>query len=259
MPDKLPTGACPPSYHERQFLLCCGLHATNAILQDHRFSRRDFERLSLEITQIDGASHKNFLGLGNYDANVIQRALQRSGYRLEWFDKRRPLSELELDLPAPSNKRDGQKATETAKTKGEEDAPVRPCVGLLVNVEYPRPALLRWMGFEGSHWYTLRRVDRRKDKVEDSPGKERVEDTGERDGDVSLKDHGVWMNFDSRFPSPVVIGSSPADVFAFLNKELQAKVESKELRNFTLIRVLPDLPSPQSESARSSADAIVVN
>lgn len=33
--------------------------------------------------------HKSSLGLGNYDINVIMKALQTKGLEAVWFDKRR--------------------------------------------------------------------------------------------------------------------------------------------------------------------------
>ena len=53
--------------------------------------------------------HKSLLGLGNYDVNVLMSALQSRGYEAKWFDKRKPLSILDLDnifgfvLNVPSN------------------------------------------------------------------------------------------------------------------------------------------------------------
>lgn len=33
--------------------------------------------------------HRSFLGLGNYDVNVILSAVQLKGYEAVWFDKRK--------------------------------------------------------------------------------------------------------------------------------------------------------------------------
>ena len=33
--------------------------------------------------------HKSVLGLGNYDINVIMKALDEKGYQAIWFDKRK--------------------------------------------------------------------------------------------------------------------------------------------------------------------------
>lgn len=33
--------------------------------------------------------HRNILGLGNYDINVIMAALQLHGYQTVWFDRRK--------------------------------------------------------------------------------------------------------------------------------------------------------------------------
>lgn len=33
--------------------------------------------------------HRSFLGLGNYDVNVIMTALQMQGFEACWFDKRK--------------------------------------------------------------------------------------------------------------------------------------------------------------------------
>ncbi len=37
------------------------------------------------------------LGLGNYNINVIMKALQYKGFEAKWYDKRRPVSILKLD------------------------------------------------------------------------------------------------------------------------------------------------------------------
>ncbi|KAL3876735.1 hypothetical protein ACJMK2_034535 [Sinanodonta woodiana] len=40
--------------------------------------------------------HRSFLGLGNYDVNVIMAALQSKGLSCVWFDKRRDVNFLDL-------------------------------------------------------------------------------------------------------------------------------------------------------------------
>ena len=53
--------------------------------------------------------HKSLLGLGNYDVNVLMRALQSRGFEAKWFDKRKPPSILVVEnifgfvLNVPSN------------------------------------------------------------------------------------------------------------------------------------------------------------
>uniref|UniRef100_A0A8D0GHX5 Josephin-2 n=1 Tax=Sphenodon punctatus TaxID=8508 RepID=A0A8D0GHX5_SPHPU len=40
--------------------------------------------------------HRSLLGTGNYDVNVIMAALQSVGLAAVWWDKRRPLEQLQL-------------------------------------------------------------------------------------------------------------------------------------------------------------------
>ena len=41
--------------------------------------------------------HRSVLGLGNYNINVIMKALQYKGFEAKWYDKRRPIIILNFD------------------------------------------------------------------------------------------------------------------------------------------------------------------
>ena len=41
--------------------------------------------------------HRSLLGRGNYNINVIMKAVQLKNHEVIWFDKRRPVSILNLD------------------------------------------------------------------------------------------------------------------------------------------------------------------
>ncbi len=40
--------------------------------------------------------HRSILGRGNYNINVIMKAVQLNGFEALWFDKRRPITILNL-------------------------------------------------------------------------------------------------------------------------------------------------------------------
>lgn len=42
--------------------------------------------------------HRNVLGLGNYDVNILMKAVQTKGFDVTWFDKRRLLTKLMVSL-----------------------------------------------------------------------------------------------------------------------------------------------------------------
>uniref|UniRef100_A0AC35U6F1 Ubiquitinyl hydrolase 1 n=1 Tax=Rhabditophanes sp. KR3021 TaxID=114890 RepID=A0AC35U6F1_9BILA len=76
-------------YHERQKKQLCLLHALNNLFQAPRFSKNDLDRL---CEQMDKSAwwnaHRSFIGLGDYDANVLMAAVDKFGYTCTWFDRR---------------------------------------------------------------------------------------------------------------------------------------------------------------------------
>ncbi|NXN96349.1 JOS2 protein, partial [Rhinopomastus cyanomelas] len=85
-------------YHERQRLELCALHALNNVLQRPAFSRRQADAICKRHLAPNSFlnPHRSPLGTGNYDVNVILAALQSLGLTAVWWDKRRPLSRLQL-------------------------------------------------------------------------------------------------------------------------------------------------------------------
>lgn len=77
-------------YHEKQRLKLCGLHSVNHLLQYKAFHKKELDEISKEL-------HGSFFTnpLGNYDVNVLIVALQRHNLEVVWFDKRKPIEEIE--------------------------------------------------------------------------------------------------------------------------------------------------------------------
>ncbi|KAJ8889847.1 hypothetical protein PR048_009351 [Dryococelus australis] len=71
----------------------CALHALNNLFQERNaFSKADLDSICYSLSpDVWINPHKSFLGLGNYDVNVIMAALQQKGYEAIWFDKRKLL------------------------------------------------------------------------------------------------------------------------------------------------------------------------
>ena len=77
-------------YHERQRLMLCAVHSLNNLFQDRNaYSKEDLDGISYQLSPDSFVNpHKNMLGLGNYDVNVMMVALQQKNYEVVWFDKR---------------------------------------------------------------------------------------------------------------------------------------------------------------------------
>ncbi len=87
----------PPAaaaYFERQVLQRCAVHAANNLLQRRAFSHDDFSAIAAALTPPTFfgllSPHRAPLGLGNFDANVLLRALcgEGSGRDFRWLDAR---------------------------------------------------------------------------------------------------------------------------------------------------------------------------
>ncbi|XP_028129243.1 josephin-like protein [Diabrotica virgifera virgifera] len=85
-------------YHEKQIRELCALHALNNLFQAKgTFSKAELDLICTSLSPNHWINpHKSMLGLGNYDINVIMKALQDRGYEVIWFDKRRDPSCLVL-------------------------------------------------------------------------------------------------------------------------------------------------------------------
>ncbi|KAJ8941227.1 hypothetical protein NQ318_015659 [Aromia moschata] len=84
-------------YHEKQVRELCALHALNNLFQSDAFTKSDLDIICHSLSPDHWINpHKSVLGLGNYDINVIMKALQAKGYETIWFDKRKDPSCLNL-------------------------------------------------------------------------------------------------------------------------------------------------------------------
>ena len=77
-------------YHERQRQMLCAVHALNNLFQDEKaYSKEDLDSISYSLSPHSWINpHKNLLGLGNYDVNVLMAAVQMKEHEVVWFDKR---------------------------------------------------------------------------------------------------------------------------------------------------------------------------
>ncbi|KRT81550.1 hypothetical protein AMK59_5026, partial [Oryctes borbonicus] len=77
-------------YHEKQVRELCALHALNNLFQMKEFTKEELDSICYSLSpDVWINPHKSILGLGNYDINVLMKALQSRGYEAIWFDKRR--------------------------------------------------------------------------------------------------------------------------------------------------------------------------
>ncbi|CAH1106095.1 unnamed protein product [Psylliodes chrysocephalus] len=85
-------------YHEKQIRELCALHALNNLFQSKgAFTKDEFDSICTSLSPDHWINpHKSALGLGNYDINVIMKALQNRGYEAIWFDKRKDPGCLKL-------------------------------------------------------------------------------------------------------------------------------------------------------------------
>ncbi|RZC42967.1 Josephin domain containing protein [Asbolus verrucosus] len=78
-------------YHEKQVRELCALHALNNLFQSKdAFTKPELDVICHSLSPDNWINpHKSVLGLGNYDINVIMKALQSRGCETIWFDKRK--------------------------------------------------------------------------------------------------------------------------------------------------------------------------
>ncbi|TRY68899.1 hypothetical protein TCAL_06836 [Tigriopus californicus] len=86
-------------YLEHQRLQLCAVHVLNNLFQDSRaFSQAQLNQICLSLNPSHFFNpHKSWIGLGNYDVNVIMAALSQRNMNVQWFDKRRPIEELPVN------------------------------------------------------------------------------------------------------------------------------------------------------------------
>ncbi|KAK9873350.1 hypothetical protein WA026_022155 [Henosepilachna vigintioctopunctata] len=85
-------------YHEKQVRELCALHALNNLFQcKNTFEKSELDRICVELSPDHWINpHRSLLGSGNYDINVIMRALQSKDCELVWFDRRKDPSCLDF-------------------------------------------------------------------------------------------------------------------------------------------------------------------
>lgn len=145
--------AAASCYHERQRLMRCGRHALNNLIGSAAFDTRTLDKFALQISG-DGlgqAIAHRWPVLGNYDCNVILLALQQCGLAAEWWDKRRPESELHAALNLTESERACEEQQQPAAERGLEGE----LVGVLLNVR-SRPKMFGGLVPLGRHWLALR-------------------------------------------------------------------------------------------------------
>ncbi|XP_065174036.1 josephin-1-like [Atheta coriaria] len=78
-------------YHEKQVRELCALHALNNLFQGiNLFTKAELDVICQTLSpDVWINPHRSVLGLGNYDINVIMKALQDRDYCAIWFDKRK--------------------------------------------------------------------------------------------------------------------------------------------------------------------------
>lgn len=78
-------------YHEKQVRELCALHALNNLFQEKEcFTKSELDVICHTLSPDNWINpHKSVLGLGNYDINVIMKALQKKDCEAIWFDKRK--------------------------------------------------------------------------------------------------------------------------------------------------------------------------
>lgn len=80
-------------YHERQSKELCALHALNNVFQSSdAFTQTDLDNICYTLSPDSSTwlnPHRSWLGLGNYDVNVLTAALHTKDCDVVWFDKRK--------------------------------------------------------------------------------------------------------------------------------------------------------------------------
>eukprot|EP00899_Mesostigma_viride_P011691 jgi/Mesvir1/20522/Mv12401-RA.1 len=129
-------GNSQPLYHETQERQYCLKHALNNLLQSPRFSLDDLHEIAKRLAPSAipfNNPHRSLL-TGNWDANVLLGAAEQLGLDLVWWDRRKPLDQLDLSGG---------------------------CVGIILNVPSRGGAddwlIKRWWNGDtgGRHWFAL--------------------------------------------------------------------------------------------------------
>ncbi|KAJ2797512.1 Josephin-1 [Coemansia guatemalensis] len=179
-----------PIYHERQSFWLC------AKLQGEVYTHADLERIAKYLYEqqpeqsgwLRFNSHKNFLGFGYYDVNVVAAALQEQQYDLLWHDRR----------------------------TGIEEADLSGCTGIIVHIQPD------WF-FRRGHWFAIKYLDQNltvpvvpTTYVGQPRAARSEEEREEREYESKSFEPGFW-NLDSKLPHPEHIGDRDM-LNAFLKK-----------------------------------------
>ncbi|KAJ1724910.1 Josephin-2 [Coemansia biformis] len=179
-----------PIYHEQQSFWLC------AKLQQEAVSHADLERIAKHLHEIQPEqggwlrlnSHKNMLGFGYYDVNVITAALHEQGYDLLWHNRASGIEDVDLDGT----------------------------VGIIVHARH------NWF-FRGSHWFAIKHFDQSLTVpvvptayVGQPRAARSVEERETREYESQTYPPGFW-NLDSKLAHPEYIGDM-AGLNAFLLK-----------------------------------------
>jgi len=85
-------------YHEKQRHQLCLLHALNNLFQREEYKKCELDEICETFDQSVWFNiHRSMLGLGNYDVNILFRALECRGLQGVWFDKRLSAKEINHD------------------------------------------------------------------------------------------------------------------------------------------------------------------
>ncbi|KAH8372627.1 hypothetical protein KR009_001420 [Drosophila setifemur] len=89
----------PEIYHEKQTMQLCALHALNNLFQgDQSYTKAELDGICNHLSPNGWINpHRSFLGLGNYDVNVIIAALKLRNCEAVWFDKRKDPTCIKLE------------------------------------------------------------------------------------------------------------------------------------------------------------------
>ncbi|PXF43811.1 Josephin-like protein [Gracilariopsis chorda] len=93
--------ALPAVYIERQSRFRCGLHAINALLKRSEYTPQALDTIADALRDNHPSPisrfthpHRSIFGLGNYDLNVLQLALERKGLEATWLSPKHHLKTL---------------------------------------------------------------------------------------------------------------------------------------------------------------------
>lgn len=148
-------------YHEKQskFNQLCLVHAINMMIGEECECVVNKTKLDEICDNLAAARsntsntwwwnpHRNPFGLGNYDANVAMIALEQLGYETQFFDSRKPISELPLHEEHDNDDDDDDSLTPTLILQG-----------LLLNVTGSKfwPGSRHWLACKKYNdcWYWL--------------------------------------------------------------------------------------------------------